>query len=176
MGIEDPLVASQRPFPPLPGGPDPQARVPRTPVLGFDLAAYAMVSAGLAEKKGHRKEVLASAGLDEARWTEIEHTWLLRLATGAIQGDTALLAEYNTAHAAGQAHWQGDPPPVPLETLARGMAAVEDGEEVASMLAREGLSLSTWIRAHRALVPELAVHPELASRFRMLVESHRKQR
>ncbi|WP_437641878.1 hypothetical protein [Sorangium sp. So ce854] len=77
--------------------------MPRTPVEGFDLAAYAAVSAQLAGGREARDVVLARAGLDEARWLRIETTWLLRLATAALQGDLSLNQEHDTAFLAARA-------------------------------------------------------------------------
>src|SRR5690348_8132542 len=88
------------PVPALPGGPDPTQPVPRAPVHGVDLAAYARASARLAARERPRAEVLAALGLDEARWLAVEQTWLLRIATAMLQQDTSLPAEYEAAHAA----------------------------------------------------------------------------
>lgn len=89
-------------LPQLPGGPDPGETVPRTPVDGFDLRAFAGVAAELAAPLAQRAAVLARAGLSEMRWTAIETTWMLRLATSLLQGDLSLHGEYDEAFSAAQ--------------------------------------------------------------------------
>ena len=85
------------PLPRFPGGPDPSKPVPRDPVEGVDLARYVTISAELTERKTPRKQVLARAQLDEMRWMKIEQTWLLRIATAALQGDLSLLQQHDAA-------------------------------------------------------------------------------
>lgn len=91
------------PVPQLPGGPDPGQPVPRTPVDGFDLQAFAAVSAELAARREPRAAVLARAGLTEQRWLSIETTWLLRVATALLQQDLSLLREHDEAIAVARA-------------------------------------------------------------------------
>jgi hypothetical protein len=87
-------------LPQLPGGPDPAEPVPRTPVQGFDLAAFAALAAKLARRAEPRAVVLGAAGLDERSWLEVEKTWLLRIAAALLLGDTSLGREYDEAFAA----------------------------------------------------------------------------
>lgn len=89
-------------LPQLPGGPNPDEPVPRTPVEGFDLAAFAALAARLADGAEPRARALASAGLDEMRWLKIETTWLLRVATALLQKDLSLSEEYDAAFDAGR--------------------------------------------------------------------------
>lgn len=87
----------------LPGGPDPSRPVPRDPVDGFDLAACAAVTERLSRADGPRTATLASFGLTEARWTAIESTWLLRIATALLQQDLSLGSAYDEALLAARA-------------------------------------------------------------------------
>ncbi len=89
--------------PQLPGGPDAGQPVPRTPVDGLDLRAFAAISAALATRDEPRAAVLARAGLTELRWTSIETTWLLRVATALLQQDLSLSRDHDEAFAAAQA-------------------------------------------------------------------------
>ncbi|WP_437961321.1 hypothetical protein WME76_17900 [Sorangium sp. So ce119] len=89
-------------IPRFPGGPDPTEPVPGTPVHGFDIAACARVAGRLAQRAEPRAATLARAGLDEARWTEIEATWMLRIATALLQNDTSLGEAYDAGFAAGK--------------------------------------------------------------------------
>lgn len=84
-------------MPQLPGGPDPTQPVPRDPVLGFDLDAYAAVAADLAREPRRRAELLALRGLDELSWAKVEQTWLLRVATAALHGDVDLTLALDAA-------------------------------------------------------------------------------
>jgi hypothetical protein len=96
------MVAMTAKLAQLPGGPDPAEPVPRAPVDGFDLHAFAAVAAELAAREAPRAAVLARAGLTEMRWTAIETTWMLRLATSLLQGDLSLHAEHDEAFSAAQ--------------------------------------------------------------------------
>jgi len=97
------MTTSKPAIPQLPGGPDPGQPVPRTPIDGFDLKAFATLSAELAARKEPRETVLARARLDELRWLAIEKRWMLRIATALLQQDLSLAQEYDQAFAAAQA-------------------------------------------------------------------------
>jgi hypothetical protein len=77
--------------------------VPRQPVDGIDLAAYAALACALAAAPTARLKILAEHQLDEMRWLEVEKTWLLRLATAALQGDLSLGEEHDRAYSAAKA-------------------------------------------------------------------------
>lgn len=96
-------MTAKAPLPQLPGGPDPTQPVPRTPVDGFDLAAFATLSARLVAAQEPRASVLARAGVNEMKWLAIEKTWMLRIATALLQGDVSLGQEYDAAVATARA-------------------------------------------------------------------------
>jgi len=157
----------------LPGGPNPAEPVPRSAVAGFDLARYVGLAAELAENAEPRVAVLTRAGLDEMRWFEIEKTWLLRLATAALQGDIALLQEHEAALAAAQAERTAAKPLLSMEEYARIHAAIEGGADPSRALAAADLSPTSFARSHRAWTVKLASDTELAASFRAMVERFR---
>jgi hypothetical protein len=144
--------------------------VPRTPVDGFDLNAYAAVAAHLAEGAVPRAAILAGRQLDEARWLQIEKTWLLRLATAALQGDLSLAEEHEAAYTA--ALGAADPP-MPLDDYAAIVAGLELGLEPAKVLAGAKLTLAGFSRHQRAWTARFARDDELAASFRRKVEERR---
>ncbi len=160
-------MSSSPPLPKLPGGPDPSRPVPRTPVEGIDLATYARVAARLAERAESRSAVLASAGLDDARWLAVEQTWLLRVAIASLQNDLELLRAYEEATLAGQDALPMPPMP-PLEVYADLLASIEAGQDPAVVLARAGMSVASFGRVQRAWSAKLAADPTLAAALRAL--------
>ncbi|MEZ4447385.1 MAG: hypothetical protein R3B72_50380 [Polyangiaceae bacterium] len=149
----------------LPGGPDPAEPIPRTPVSGVDLERYAQIAAELAEQPRARNEVLARHELNELRWLEIEKTWLLRVATGALAGDPSLGQAIDQAFIAAQDAVGGGEPARPLADYARIVARLESGEALTPTLAAEGLSLADWSRLSRAWSGRIAADPEVARAY-----------
>ena len=147
--MSDPEKNWERPVPQLLGGPDPGAPVPRDPVRGVDLAGYGAIAAELAETPGARGEVLAAHQLDELAWLEIEQTWLLRLATAALQRDLSLQDEHDRAFTARQDELGRERPMATAEQMDRVSRAIEEGTAPAVALAREGLRLADWARYQR---------------------------
>jgi hypothetical protein len=155
--------------PRLPGGPDPDAPVPRTPVHGIDLARYAGITAELGERGVERAAVLAGYALDEGLWLMVEKTWALRLATAALQHDTALIKEYDAAFVAAQDELGG-----PMPSFERYVAVtLRLGREgnAAVVLADEGMSLADWARMQRYWGARLSKEDELIARYRELTGS-----
>ncbi|WP_437603821.1 hypothetical protein [Sorangium sp. So ce590] len=161
------------PLPQLPGGPDPTQPVPRSPVEGVDLDTYARISAELAEAPAARSSVLASHGLDEVRWMDVEMTWLLRVATAALQADLSLGQDLDRAYTAAQAALGPSEPVLPLEDYARLTARIEAGEPPSAVLAGARLSLSSYSRQQRAWTQRLAADPTLARTYRERVAAAR---
>ncbi|WP_155798253.1 hypothetical protein [Sorangium cellulosum] len=163
------MTSSKPPIPRLPGGPDPAQPVPRTPVDGLDLQAYAAVAARLAAAEEPRAAVLASARLDERRWLAIEQTWLLRLATSLLQQDRSLAEEHDAAlRAAQEAIVAGRLPT--LEVYAAVVARILSGRDPAAALAEAGLSPAAFACAQRTFGARIAEDPAFAARFRALLE------
>lgn len=162
-------MTEKKPPPRLPGGPDPTAPVPREPVLGKSLDDCAQIAALVAESPKDRRAVLARNGLDDARWTEIETTWMLRVATALLQGDTAPKEAYDAAFQATRDGLGGDGPSRPLADYARLQGQLEAGLDSSSVLTRAGLSLADWSRLVRAWSSRLAQDAALAETFRAMV-------
>ena len=163
------MDAERPPIPRFPGGPDPAEPVPRTPVDGFDLNAYARVAAQLADGAEPRSAVLAKARLDESRWLEIEKTWLLRVAISALQQDTSLLCEHGAAMAAAEAALTPAEPPISLDDHAALVAQIEAGRDPSEVAAGAKMSLGEFTRAHRSWAARFAADPALHASFRAKV-------
>ena len=93
-----------------------------------------------------RAAVLSRAGLDEARWTSIEQTWMLRIAAGLLEGNTSLHEAYNAAFSEAQQALAAEAPERSFEDYAAIVAAIEAGQEPAVVLARAGLSIGAFTR------------------------------
>jgi hypothetical protein len=161
------VVAESMPH--FPGGPDPAEPVPRAPVDGVDLDAYARIAATLAERAAPRASILAQHGLDELRWVDVEKTWLLRVAASALRGDVSLAEDLDRATLSAQAALGPTEPTRPLDEYAAICARVESGADVALVLADARLSLGDWARLQRAWTARLVLDPALAVTFRELV-------
>jgi hypothetical protein len=166
-------MTAKPPIPQLPGGPDPAEPVPRTPVDGFDLVAFAAMGARLATATEPRATTLERAGLDEARWLAIEKTWMLRVATALMQQDPTLSQDYDSAFAAAQAELASEPERS-IEEYAALVAAIEAGREPADVLAEAKLSTLAFGRLQRHWVPRLASDEELARRYRAALDRPRR--
>lgn len=156
--------------PAFPGGPDPNAPVPRDAVDGVDLKTYARISAELAERKAPSAEVLRRFLLDEIRWIDIEKTWLLRVAVAGMQGDMTLGQELDAAYTEAQAALGPSDPTRSLEQYAALLARIESGQPPATVLAADGLSLADWARLQRAWTMRAVNDAGLAATLRALVE------
>lgn len=155
----------------LPGGPDPTQPVPRTPVLGLDIAGYARVAVAVAERPTARAAVLAEHGLDDARWMQIEQTWLLRVAAAALQHDLTLGQELDQAYTEAQSALGPTEPTRTLPEYAALTARIERGEPTPLVISSARLSLADWIRLTRAWTTRLAQDPALSTTFRALVNA-----
>ncbi|XXX80863.1 hypothetical protein WMF30_19085 [Sorangium sp. So ce134] len=161
-------------MPAVPGGPDPSLPVPREPVDGFDLAAYAAVAAQLAEGADPRAAVLARSGLDEARWLAVEQTWLLRVAIALLQQDYDFIRAYSGATEAAREAIARDGAPLPIEAYAALIAGHESGREPGALLAEARLTPAAFARHKLAWERRLAVDAALRASFRAMVEAKKR--
>ncbi|AGP36446.1 hypothetical protein SCE1572_19290 [Sorangium cellulosum So0157-2] len=148
--------------------------MPRTPVEGMGLAAYAAISARLAGSGRRRAEVLSGAGLNEANWLRVEKTWALRLATALMQQDLSFAREYEDAFAAAQAELAQGTPLLPMASYADLVAAIESGREPGAVLADAKMPLAEFLEQQRRWTAMLVADRELAASFRAMVTA-RKQ-
>ena len=159
--------------PAFPGGPDPSQPVPREAIEGFDLPRYARVSARLAEGKEPREQVLAAEGITERGWAHIELTWMLRIATALLQGDTSLPTEFNGLYVEAQDVLGPTDPTLSLDQYAHMVAQLEGGADPLEVFAHYGITLADSARLQRAWNKRLAQDPAMTEAFRQMVESAR---
>jgi hypothetical protein len=162
---------ADRPLPQFPGGPDPKLPVPRDPVHGVDLRGCAAIAAELAARREPRRAVLARFRLDEARWTDIEQTWMLRVATAALTGDLSFSVEYDAGFSAAQDALGGAE--VSLDTYAAVNARIEAGQAPDLAMRAENVQPADFARAQRKWAAELAGSPPLHADFRAKVAERR---
>lgn len=164
---------ADRPLPQFPGGPDPKLPIPRDPVHGIDLPGCAAIAAELAARREPRRAVLARFRLDEARWTDIEQTWMLRVATAALKGDLSFSVEYDAAFSAAQDALGGAE--VSLDTYAAVTARIEAGQPPDKAMRAENVQPADFARAQRRWAAEIAASPELHADFQGKVASLRQK-
>jgi len=75
-------------------------------VEGLGLAQYGALLAELVTAPQQRKSILRAHRLDELQWNRVEQTWLLRIATAAMQRDLSFQAEFDEAFAQRRAQLQ----------------------------------------------------------------------
>lgn len=151
---------------PLAPGGDPAST---SDVDGVSLDAYALTSARLAARAAPRAAVLASAGLDEARWLSVEATWLARIAGAALASDAALVEAFQAASARAADEVAAGRVPS-IEAWADVVAALERSGDPARALDAAGIRLADVGPAARAWAARTARDPALAARLRALVD------
>lgn len=165
------MTDTKLPYPRFPGGPDPDKPIPHDPVHGVDVRACGAIAGAIARTPGDRAAIFARHGIDEARWREVEQTWMLRIAASLLVSDLSLQRAYDDGCA--EAMRGGAAPDLALEDYAALVAAIEAGRAPAAALAQAGLSVATWASAHSAWAARIAADPALASEFRRLVAARR---
>ena len=116
----------------------------------LSLAAYAQISAELAERPKERAATLARHGLDEDAFTVEERGWLELLGKQALDGNAELAESFSNLFVAAQDDLAGEAEK--QQTLDHylpihhGMTAAEDPE---AALAAHELTLSQWLRMQR---------------------------
>jgi hypothetical protein len=145
--------------------------MPRETVEGYDLPRYVQLSAELAEGAKPREELLAAAGLSERAWAHIELTWMLRIATGLLQGDQSLALEYDALYVAAQDALGPADPTMPLEKYAGVVARLELGHDPIEVFDAHGLTLASAARLQRAWTKRLARDMDLTEAFRGMVKA-----
>lgn len=164
-------MSDTKKLPTFPGGPDPSLPVPRETVEGYDLPRYVQLSAELAEGAKPREELLLANGLTERAWAHIELTWMLRIATGLLQGDQSLALEYDTLYVAAQDALGPPDPTMPLDRYAGVVARLEVGQDPVEVFAAHGLTLASAARLQRAWTKRLARDIEMTDAFRGMVKA-----
>jgi hypothetical protein len=134
--------------------------------VDLDIEAYAAVMAELAAAGDARSEVLARRGLDEDQWDALDSEWQARLSEALDdEGDgvPALVARYAAAYEAAQ-RALGDP--LPLEQFARVTRLLQATGDMQAALAREGVTLSDYIRSSEHWSRRMTEDPAEARRFK----------
>lgn len=139
--------------------------------MDLDLEAYATVMAELAAAGDARAEVLARRGLDEDRWDALDAEWQARLSEALDEdgdGVPALLAAYAAAYEAAQRALAS---PLPLEQFARVTRLLQATGDMQAALAREGVTLSDYVRSSEHWSRRMAEDPAEERRFQDALRS-----
>ncbi|MBK8259158.1 MAG: DUF2169 domain-containing protein [Polyangiaceae bacterium] len=116
----------------------------------LSLAAYAQITAELAEGKASRKEVLLPHGYSEITFLVEEKAWLSQIADAAMKGNTDLAAQYGELFVAAQdslaAPNEGQET---LEAYVTLKVDVEDAIDPAKVLSDNKMTLAAWMRMDR---------------------------
>jgi Uncharacterized protein conserved in bacteria (DUF2169) len=118
----------------------------KAPPPKLPLDVYVRVAAELSEGREPREDVLASYGIDDARWTVEERGWLEAMARDALQGDLRLSVLHAQLYAEASAELASATPSPTLDVYAEIRAAIEMGDDPGEKLAAHGLSVPRWIR------------------------------
>ncbi len=119
------------------------------PETTLSLAAYAQISAELAEETEPRKEVLKRHDLDEDQWALEEHGWLGKMAVGTLNNDGGLAVRFGDLFVAAQDELGGaevTKSPDEYTTIA---VQLETAEEPAAVLTAHSMTLADWLRLER---------------------------
>ncbi|HZX00760.1 MAG TPA: hypothetical protein VFF45_00805 [Bacilli bacterium] len=161
-------------LPQLPGGPGPDAPIPRDRVHGVDVRTCGMIAGRISRVPAKRAAVLGEHGLNEASWIEVERTWMLRVAAALLAVDLSLRGEYDEGFAAASTGEAA--PEFDLERYAGVVAEIEAGDPPAEVLARAGISLGAWSSIQRAWAGRVTADPQLAAELRRRVAARRASR
>jgi hypothetical protein len=127
------------------------------------LAAFAEVSAELAEKPPEPELVLARFGLEPYEWDLEQRAWLEKIAASALEGDGSLGNEYGELFQKAQdALAKPEEAAFDAERYARTAVMLERSDDEAKALASLGLSLASWMRIDRRLDGRAAVDEAFA--------------
>ena len=134
--------------------------------VNLDIEAYAAVMADLAAAGDARAEVLARRGLDEDQWDALDAEWQARLSEALDdEGDgvPALVARYAAAYEAAQRALGA---PLPLEQFARVTRLLQATGDMQAALAKEGVTLSDYVRSSEHWSRRMTQDPTEERRFK----------
>jgi hypothetical protein len=165
------MADARPPLPRLPGGPDPDAPIPRDPVGGIDVRTVGLIAGSLAAAPDASAATFARFGLDAGRFRAIEATWMVRLAAEALAGEGSLRADYDAGFA--EATASSEAKELSLDAYAASLAAITAGEPVAKVVADAGLTLASWMRNHQRWTARAAADGAVAAELARLAGARR---
>lgn len=116
------------------------------------LAAFAELSAELAEKPREPELVLARFGLEPYEWDLEQRAWLEKIARSALDGDGSLGNEYGELfQKAQEALSTPEEAAFDAERYARTAVLLERSDDEAKALTALGLSIGAWMRIDRRI-------------------------
>ncbi len=135
-----------------------------------DVAAYAALSAELADPRVDRAALLAARGLDEDGWDALDEAWQARLSE-ADEGDgdevPPLIAAHAEAFARAQRARAGAA--LPFDRFAEAVRELRRGTDLSTALKRLDLSLEAYLAAQAHWTREMLADEALAERFRRMI-------
>lgn len=140
--------------------------------LDVDLAAFTRLAAALAEPDADRRALLAEHDLDEAGYDALDAAWAEALARaedahGDREGVPPLVLAHAQGFAAAQRALAGEL--LSFERYLEITRALRRGRDIATVLERFSVSLSTYLQSHQEWTIKLAGDAELAEAFRRAI-------
>lgn len=124
--------------------------------------------------RGAREAVLSEWGLDEETLGEVDARFeeeISRAADDPGDGIPALLVAYDSALKKAQ---EASTDLLPLESFALVTSRLAAGGDVKKTLEALAISLDRYLASSRTWTPRLAADPDLAARFKALVDKSRR--
>lgn len=147
-------------------------------VLTTDVRAYAGLAVRLAEPDADRTELLATQGLDEDSWDEIDDAWQARLseavdAMGDVDTVPPLVQEHAEAFAKAQAERVSGGAPLTFERFIEVTVEIQRGHDIQHVLKRNGTTLHDYLRAEHHWLKQMMDDAALQTRFHRAMERRR---
>jgi hypothetical protein len=142
----------------------------------INLDAYARLAVALSRVAGvagpRRGELLATHGLDEARWQAIDDAWQTRLSEALdAMGDEATVPPLVEAYSRAMERAQtADSQLMAFERFVQATRAARAGGDLGKNLERLGVTVDDYLRANRHYTLAMTGDDALAERFRKALE------
>jgi hypothetical protein len=130
---------------------------------GVTFAAFAEISASIAEGDRPRDAILSARGLSAAAWDEVSAHYNGLIAADAVDADGALAEAFAAEFARAQDALKPVPAMTPEEWAQ--VASAVAGPDGAAALDARGLSSADYLRLSRRWARDLAHDPALARRY-----------
>lgn len=141
-----------------PGAPD-----------AFDVAAYATLTANLADPTRDRAADLSAHGLDEDGWAEVDRTWQARLSRAMdddADGVPPLVVAYAAAFDRARAAQRVGRAVISIERFADAVREIQRRGDPLAALAQLGITLEELVRANEHWTRRMLEDDALLERYR----------
>jgi hypothetical protein len=132
----------------------------------------------LAQPGADRPALLAQAGLDEARWEEVDDAWQTKLSEEEASGPAPedggdpvppIVRAFDAAMARAQKA-SARTAPVPFARFALALREMQRHADTAEALRRAGMTMGEFLAANQYWTKEVVSDPELEAELRRILE------